>query len=217
MDVAMKSRRCVWTGVLLIVSTVYIQSTSAAIWDDPAAIPEWSGRSSFGGILTASSSAASGTLHGFVDYAVYAPGDYTGSVSFNNDLYVYAYQVSNDSDSTVGIDYFSVGLLPDVSVPDVTFDPSMGYAIPGGINPALTYKLPESAIYLYSADNIGAGEWSTTFLFTSIYGPGSSNGYVSGGTVGGENVVLPAPVPEPATISLITAGALMALARRRKS
>lgn len=216
MDVAMKLRRCVWAGVLLIVSTVYIQGASAAIWEDPSAMSEWSGRVSFGDILTASASAGNGILNGFVDYAVYAPGEYK-NISFDDDLYVYAYQVSSDSDSTVGIDYFSVGLPPDVPVPDVTFDPSMGYAIPGGINPALNYKLPESVLYLYSADNIGAGEWSTTLLFTSVDGPEMAYGVVSGGITGGVVVELPAPVPEPATISLITAGALMALRRRRKS
>jgi hypothetical protein len=186
---------------------VYTQSVTAALWEDPAAL--MSDRVYFG------AAGGVGILNGFVDYAVYAPGDYTGSISFSDDLYVYTYQVSNNSSSPVGIDYFSVGLFPNVQVPDVTYDPAMGYAIPGGSNPTMYFKLPESVIYLYQTDNIGAGEWSTVLLFSSNYGPEMAYGYVSGGVTGGASMELPSPVPEPATFALIGAGALLALRQRR--
>jgi hypothetical protein len=203
----MTAKCCVRIWTLLAVFLVYEQSATAAIWEDPAAIPSFRGSTPF---------SAEGKLDGFVDYAVYAPGDYSGSAMFI-DLYVYAYQISNNENSTVGIDYFSVGLSPNVQVPDVTYDPAMGNTIPGGSNPSMHFKLPESVIYMYVTDNIGPNERSTTLLFTSNYGPETAYGYVSGGLAGGAIMELPSPVPEPATFSLIGAGILLAFRRRRKS
>lgn len=205
----MTAKRYVQVGTLLAVLLVSGQSAQAFLWQDPAAMPSYRDRTFF-------SFTPGGTLN-FVDYAVYAPGDYTGSISFNDDLYVYAYQVSNSASSTVGIDYFSVGLSPDAPVPNVAYDSAMSFAIPGGCNPSMHFKLPESVIYLYLTDNIGAGQCSMTLLFTSNYGPEMAYGYVSGGAMGGENVELPSPVPEPATFSLIGIGALLAFRRRSKS
>lgn len=204
----MTAKCCVRIWTLLAVLLAFGQSASAALWQDPAAIPSFRGSTPF---------SAEGKLDGFVDYAVYAPGDYDGSLTFSNDLYVYAYQVSNNSSSTVGIDYFSVGLSPDVQVPNVAHDPTMGYAIPGGSNPSMHFKLPESVIYIYLTDNIGPNERSMTLLFTSNYGPEMAYGYASGGLAGGAIMKLPSPVPEPATFSLIGAGILPAFRRRRKS
>jgi hypothetical protein len=204
----MTAKHCITTAIILAALLVYAQSASAALWEDPAAMPSYQGSVHFSTGLA---------LNGFVDYAVYAPGDYSGSISFNDDLYVYAYQVSNGASSTVGIDYFSVGLSPDVQVPNVAYDPAMSYAISEGINPTMHFKLPESVIYLYLTDNIGAGERSMTLLFTSNDGPAMSYGYVSGGVTGGENVSLPSPVPEPATFGLLIGGAFMTLRRGKKS
>ncbi len=203
----MRARCYVQIGVLLVVLLVFEKSGIAALWQDPVAIPSYRDRAFF-------SFTPGGTLN-FVDYAVYAPGDYDGSITFSDELYVYAYQVTNSSGSTVGIDYFSVGMSPDVQVPNVAYDPAMSYAIPGGINPTMHFKLPESVIYLYLTDNIGAGECSMTLLFTSNYGPEMSYGYVSGGVMGGAIVDVPSPVPEPATIALLSGSALLALRRRR--
>ena len=212
MEVVMTTRCYVRTTILSVGILVCAQSASAALWEDPAAL--MSDRVYFGSLPALGGDSI---LNGFVDYGVYAPGDYAGSISLNDDLYVYAYQVSNGAGSTVGIDYFSVGLRPDIHIPDIASDPASSYAVPGGSSPTMYFKLPESAIYLYLTENIGPGEYSTTLLFTSIYGPASSYGYVSGGVIGGENLGLPSPVPEPATFSLIGAGALLAFRRRTKS
>ena len=216
MEVVVTTKRFIRTVTMLMVILVYAQSAMAALWEDPAAMPGWSGRESFGGPPVPWPPGDGDRLNGFVDYAVYAPGDYSGSITFSDNLFVYAFQVTNLDSSTIGIDYFSVGLLPAVQVPNVAYDPVMSYAIPGGSNPTMHFKLPESVIYLYLTDNIGAGERSMTLLFTSNLGPAMSYGYVSGGVMGGENIPLPSPVPEPATFGLLIGGALITLGRRRK-
>ncbi len=190
----------------LMLMFMIVQKTSAAIWQDPAAMSLYRGSVPF---------SSGGALNGFVDYAVYAPGDYSGSVSFSNDRYVYAYQVFN-TNSTVGIDYFSVGLPSIADTPDATYDPAKSYSTAGGINPAMSSKLPESVIYLYLTDNISSGERSTTLLFTSSYAPEWGYGYVAGGYAGGAIVELPSPVPEPASFLMIITGTLMAFGLRRK-
>ena len=212
----MSAKRYVRLWTLMAVIMIYGQIASAALWEDPDAFI--SGRVPFGDLPIATVIPNINEFFGFVDYAVYAPGDYSGSITFSDDLFVYAYQVTNTPGSTVGIDYFSVGLLPAVQVPNVAYDPAMSYAIPGGSNPTMHFKLPESVIYLYLTDNIGEGERSMTLLFTSNYGPQmEAYGYVAGGSAGGAIVELPSPVPEPATISLISAGTLLAFRRRTKS
>jgi len=135
-------------------------------------------------------------------------------------LYVYAYQVFNQS-STVSIDYFSVGLAPDVSVSNVLCDQAAGHAEPGGSVPNPWFKLPQSVIYLFPYDNIGQGEHSLTLLFTSNSDTGMANGAVSGGFTGGAIMALPSPssvwiTPEPATFGLLIGGAFMAIRRKTK-
>jgi hypothetical protein len=153
-------------------------------------------------------------LSGYVDYAVYAPGTYDGTVSFNN-LYVYAYQVFSQS-STVSIDYFSVGLKSGVSVSNVMSDSAADYAVTGGNIPNLSLLMPQQALYLFQSDGISANEYSCTLLFTSKIAPGMAEGVVSAGFAGGAIMALPSPVPEPATFGLLIGGAFMAIRRKTK-
>jgi hypothetical protein len=140
-----------------------------------------------------------GALNGHVDYAVYAPGKCDAYIT---DLYVYAYQVFN-SNSTVAIDFFSVGLSADIQVSEALYALQKNWADPGGSIPNMSLVLPESVLYVFQFDNIGANEHSRTLLFTSDCAPG------------GAIVELPSPVPEPATLGLLSAGALLAFRRRR--
>lgn len=206
-------KRYVRLWILSAVFMAYGQNTMAELWENPAAV--LSDRVHFSTVSALSQTG--GTLDGFVDYTVYAPGQYSGSVSFDDNLYVYAYQVFNNENSTVGIDYFSIGLSPYAEVLDVTCDPALDYAVSGGSSPSIYFKLPESVIFMYQTDNLGANEYSQTLLFTSTYGPEMTLGYVSGGMMGGAGVAMPSPIPEPAAFSLMALCALPALRRRRIS
>jgi hypothetical protein len=208
MEVVMRARCYAQIGTLLAVLLVSGQSGIAAIWQDPNAMEMWSDRVYFG---TSPAFGGGGALNGFVDYAVYEPGKYDGSIDF----YVYAYQVFN-GDSTVAIDYFSVGLSPDVEVPYAWCNPTMGSAEPGGSIPNILLPLSESVLYVFLTDNIKTGEHSRALLFTSDCPPEMGIGVVPGGVAGSVNVEVPSPVPEPATLGLLIAGALLAFRRKRK-
>jgi hypothetical protein len=202
----MKTKCYVQIGVILAVVLVMGQSGFASLNNDPAAIHAYQGSTPF---------SAGGVLNGYVDYAVYNPGTYDGTVSFPN-LYVYAYQVFSQS-STVSIDYFSVGLKSGVSVPTVMYDSAAGYAVAGGNIPNLSLLMPQQALYLFQSDSISANEHSCTLLFTSNTAPVMAEGVVSAGFAGGAVMALPSPVPEPATFGLLIGGVLMAIRRRQKS
>ena len=205
----MKTKCCVQICAILAVILVMGQSGFASLNNDPAAIHAYQGSSPF---------STSGVLNGHVDYAVYAPGTYDGTTSFNNNLYVYAYQVFSDQSSTVSIDYFSVGLGPGVSVPTATYDSAAAFAVAGGNIPGLSLVMPQQVIYLFQFDSISANEHSSTLLFASDVAPGTAKGVVSAGFEGGTFMTLstPAVTPEPATFGLLIGGALMAIRRRRK-
>jgi hypothetical protein len=149
-------------------------------------------------------------LIGHIDYVVYGPGAYSSSIMD----YVYTYKIFNAADSTVGIDYFSVGLSPDVQV---TISP---WCSPSGSEDIIPmpFLASTSVLYIFPT-GIEAGGNSATLLFASDCGPGIEMGIgvVAGGVAGGENVPLPSPTPEPATFSLLGIGALLALRRRSKS
>ena len=200
----MKTKRYVQICAILAVILVMGQSGFASLNNDPAAMKY--GQSSF--------TTTGGALNGYVDYAVYAPGTYDGTISFNN-LYVYAYQVFSQS-STVSIDYFSVGLKSGVSVSTVMYDSAEDYAVAGGHITSLSILMPQQALYLFQSDSISANEHSCTLLFTSNIAPGMAEGVVSAGFAGGAVMDLPSPVPEPATFGLLIGGVLMAIRRRRK-
>jgi hypothetical protein len=195
-------------GIVLVVALVMVQSVSASLNLDPAAMPAYRGSSPF---------TAGGVLSGHVDYAVFAPGQYDGTVSFPG-LYVYAYQVFSNPSSTVSIDYFSVGLKPGVSASNPSWDLAAGNAVPGGSVPTYSYVMPQQVIDLFIFDNINPSGHSTTLLFTSNAAPIMAEGVVSAGVAGGAIMPLPtpSPAPEPATLGLLIGGALMVIRRKRK-
>ena len=202
--------------VLLAVILLFGQGVFAAsLSSDSAAMPAWSGSTPFASL--------DGKLVGSVDYAVYAKGSYDGMYQNQFDGYfVYAYQVFNSNNSEVAIDYFSLGLFDDVQAQSAVYDPTKGTDVPQGSIPFMQFILPQSVIYLFQSDNIGAGEHSLTLLFASDAAPGMAKGAVSGGFTGGATMDLPSPssstqiTPEPATLGLLIGGAFMAIRRRKE-
>jgi hypothetical protein len=197
------------TVIVSAVFLVFVQSGSAALWQDPASMPSYSGTADFG--------AVGDVLTGYVDYAVYDKGAYNGSVVFPN-LYVYTYQVFNNEWSTAAIDFFSVSLFPGVQVSHADWEMSKDYAAPGGSIPVASV-LPQSVIYLFPFVDIAAGENSRTLFFASDCSPAMGKGVVFGGSGGRAFVNVPTPwlVPEPATFAILVGGTLLAFRRRRKS
>jgi hypothetical protein len=201
-------------GIMLTVILTCGQIALAGpISTDPAAMSSYEGSSSF--------SSPDGKLVGSVDFAVYSPGNYDGMYKKQfKDSYVYAYQVFNDDASKVSVDYFSVGLYSNILAQNAVYDPMKGLDAPEGSIPFMQFVLPQSVIYLFQTDNIGAGEHSLTLLFTSDTAPEMAKGAVSGGFTGGAIMDLPTPsgwiVPEPATFGLLIGGAFMAIRRSRK-
>jgi len=204
----MKSAIVVGRGLVLLVVLQFSAIGYSALYEDPCAITSMSGRVDFDNL-------GSPALAGFVDYAVYAPGKYSGSMSFP-DQFVYAYQLYCDPSSDVVIDFFSVGIRNDVAVGNVLYDDSNPYELPGGIRPSAQFALTESVLYLFQLDSVAANECSDVVLFTSDAGPAMGAGAVSGGITGGAIVELPTPVPEPATVLLVGLGSLLAVRRRRR-
>ena len=69
----MKSAHVLWLALVSVVVLQFATGVYAALYEDPAAITIMSGRVDFDNL-------GSPALAGFVDYAVYAPGDYTGTI-----------------------------------------------------------------------------------------------------------------------------------------
>jgi hypothetical protein len=201
----MKTEHFIRTGIWLMIIMVFGQNAYATIWQDPAAMPAFRGQANidFG---------SDDVNDGHIDFAVYQPGQYDSYIN----LYVYAYQVFNDS-SSVGIDFFSIGFSPNAPAVQALYDLSRNTAVPGGCIPDTSLVLMQSVIHIFQRDSIDSGEHSRTLLFTSNFGPQMASGVVSGGVTGGAIVRLPSPsiVPEPATMGLFIVGAFMAFKRSR--
>ena len=210
--------------------TIIIAAAAAMLWGtkafsailatDANAIPGFHGTQDF------STSIASLSMKGEVDYAVYAPGQFkltfgAGSDPSADKRYVYAYQMHNTggtADRDLGL--LSVGF--DQNSP-AKFNPTdLGILLVGdhGDDPSATSFIPvggppfASATWNF-ATTIRDGHFSEILLFTSPYSPAFYDASVQGGGLTKQQR-LPSPVPEPGT-ALAACGMGMALLLRRRN
>ena len=154
---------------------------------------------------------------GYVDYAVYAPGNYSGNLPIGTeDGYVYAYQIFNSSESDVSVGQFTIGLGPTIVADNTSSDDSIGLTT-GGIDADVSNIAAQSAVYLFFAQGITAGNHSNALIFTSPNSYDMGGAYIAGGITGGTFVSLPTPtVPEPVTAVLFASGACLVLRKKNK-
>ncbi|MFA6186607.1 MAG: hypothetical protein WC770_05270 [Phycisphaerae bacterium] len=146
-----------------------------------------------------------------VEYAVFAPGDYAGNDISGGSDYIYAYQIFSGSTSNVTVDFFSVG-VPAGSINAVATD--TGYGALGGVNP-LAFNFTQSAGYMFIYSALNPGLHSTVLLFSSVHSPAMGFGTVSGGGLSGIGALAaPSLLPEPATVCILSLGALSLIRRK---
>lgn len=186
---------------------------NATLADDSTAI-------TFGQTPPFSYTATTPNLFGHVDYAVYAPGNYSGSLSFPADQYVYCYQIFVSSTSGA-IGFFTVNLDSDATAYSQTSDTASASGVPGGSVPTSSSISVQNDFVTYNFARtaaITANNHSVVLLFTSDFAPQLGEGIVSGAFPGSVHIELPTPTPEPASVLLLAlASPVLLRIRRRKS
>jgi hypothetical protein len=196
-------------GPLVLLVFCLSQAEAALVGD----LPGWSGTRDFSWVRQ------DRTLAGTIEYAVYNHDSYEGAGPGGGD-YIYAYQIFSSGSSTVGVEFFSVGVLEDTHVGQIDSDSSLGS---GWVKPFCEYfspsaDAPQSANFLFLPGLPGLvqrGQYSAILLFTSDNLPTWGFGTVAGGGLGGTIEQLPTPVPEPGTVVFLATGLVAVLARTR--
>jgi len=162
------------------------------------------------------------TIKSNVEFAVYAPGKFdlsfgAGADPSGGSQYVYAYEVFNTGVGGLdrAISLFTVALQPTALAQNIEFLPhAFGFF---GQDPVSSSfgggPPPTSARWDYSTATVPIGGNTQILLFTSPKGPTLQSAGVQGGGVPSSNV-LPSPIPEPASWTLLVIGSV-ALAYRR--
>jgi len=136
--------------------------------------------------------------------------------SYESGEYVYSYEISNES--SIGISFFSVGIIPGSDAYDCSYEGS------DVVNPAYWSAAGSpvqsvDGLFIDTIDNDGVNSavlWfksshSPTLGSGSLFGTKSGTGYTATG-----DVLAPSTVPEPATILLLgIGGAVITLTRRK--
>lgn len=211
----MKKNVITFTLVILSMATAYAGLA-------PSILPEsshYQGRHSFSYFLDDQS-----TISGHLEFAVYKDNeaqtmkDWTGYTGDGD--YVYAYQIFSDESSTAALTYFALtGIDPD-TIADVQNDIGEAESLnnvfhSNGVEPT-SGEFNDSAtkaIWQFADGTLVQNEQSW-FLF--LY---SNKDWIAGGMeIQASNDDIPVPeVPEPATLALLSCGALLTLRRKNKS
>ncbi len=148
-----------------------------------------------------------------VDYAVYAPGDYPGTHPYEEDHYIYVYQIFNYAVSQKTLSAFSVGLDDGAAATDPGDDDT--YGVTGGEAPLLSRLIGDPPGSVAWTIDIDPDDYSTALVYSS---PNSWQWKTASLVDGGQSVErkLPSPIPEPATMGLLGLGGLALMLRRRR-
>ena len=166
------------------------------------------------GLMNVQAAEATGQLDANIEYAVYAPGNYPGNDPSSGNEWVYAYQAFNNSTGSVELSQLSVGRLSGSTVNNVGHDSTYGTLSASQV-PTLMLETSSSVVWNFLSSLINPGEFSDVLLFTSpnswSTGPGSvQNGGLS------QTTTLPTPVPEPATMLILSLGSMAMVGMRRR-
>lgn len=148
--------------------------------------------------------------YGHVEYEVYAPGGYSGTVGVGGNHYVYAYRVFNNAVSNLSIDAFIVGLAPGLTVSNPGNEGS-------GVNPSGERNRAGSITYYFDEQVISPGVHSSILLFSSPFGPTYGVADISGEGRNSTVEMVMVPIPEPVSCLFLGMGGICLLKRRRTS
>jgi hypothetical protein len=159
----------------------------------------------------------SSQLFGYVDYAVYSPGSFTGSASFPAGKFAYCYQIFNSTTSS-NIGRFTVNLDSGVTADS----PNFFVFSTGDISPVSEPNSPTAVIYQFGSRApqpiFTANHNSSVLFYAGDFGPETGSGIIAGTPTGSTTVSIPVPTPEPASVLLLALAAPILLkTRRRKS
>jgi hypothetical protein len=208
---------------MLLLLAVCCTTAARADWTEPR--PLWD-QGILSGTQHFSAAGDSRVLDLDVDYAVFAPETFAGSlsVSFSPEAdragyYVYAYQVYVNA--PVGASKFSelqVG-LPDgagLEVRGVGYDRDFDASLED-IEASFAYALPDSVSFLFEAPQIHPGEFGVTLLYSSPMPPAFFAATVYDSGLSDQQLLpAPAPVPVPGAALLGTLGLVGASKIRRR-
>ncbi len=199
----------------MVVLAVLIPTSQAAL----TLLPE-TDFEDYSGYSTFNQNGASG----FLEFAVYDTDiqnlpELDSFASYNEQRYVYAYQVFNTSDVVItSFDLF--GFNPDAfTEDDMDAMETLGGADSYGVDSQAELLSDDKATWVFEGGALVSYETSFFLVIFSDYAPiigtyevnsPGNDGYVPGGENGGDQT------PEPATLILLAGGAVLSLKHRRK-